>query len=203
MNEDAPFDSAHQAMLFAFNFAAIEHGTAGAAERQIAVQSRERYEDLPMASTGRRMKGVDGAHQAGRILVRLQTQMSPIELVVLAARFHVKDEARRKAACMALAVWGVRSGAIGGGVCQNMGGVYRLVRKFFGVKLNVGRFADRYAVDERTVRRWAISVRRWLEPIDRQTMAHAEDILQQAGVVRRPVQDAVISRGAGATSRAA
>ena len=72
---DALFRSAHQALSFAFTYSETQHGTAAAAERQIALAARERYERV--AGSGRGLKGLDGAAQAGMIRSMVERNTPP------------------------------------------------------------------------------------------------------------------------------
>jgi hypothetical protein len=72
---EALFRSAHQALSFAFTYSATQHGTAAAAERQIALAARERYERT--AGSGRGLKGLDGAAQAGLIRSLVERNSTP------------------------------------------------------------------------------------------------------------------------------
>ena len=95
------FRSAHQALMFAFTFSATQHGTAAAAERQLAEFARDRYERMP--GGGRGLRGLDGAAQAGMIRRRVE-EMPPLHAAALIARFAILSPATRQAACSVLAL---------------------------------------------------------------------------------------------------
>ena len=92
---EALFRSAHQALLFAYTFSDTEHGTAAAAERQIALAARERYERT--ASSGRGLKGVDGAAQAGMIRSIVDCNTRPAFGVLCVARFALPQPSSTRA----------------------------------------------------------------------------------------------------------
>lgn len=170
------FRSAHQALLFAMTYSATQHGTAAAAERQIALQARERY--LPEPGSGRGLRGLDGAAQAGMIRSKVE-RMAPLNVAVLVARFAILSTADRQAACALLALR-ARTAMPRGLELQV---ITLLVRRHFGLRVNLPGVADDQDVDERTVRRWALSARKWIMPIERLAMHQIEVELEQAGIV--------------------
>ena len=175
---DAPFDSAHQALMFAHTFSHAQgHAVAAAAERQIAAFARERYE-RPSAQ-GRGLSGLDGAAQAGMIHAQI-ARMHPLHQVVIAARFSVADVARRQAACAALAF---RARHL---VPCDLAATVLLMRRLHGLRVDLGRIADERDVCERTVRNWQLSVRRWLRLVGQRAMDDAERRLVASGIVKSP-----------------
>ena len=60
-----------------------------------------------------------------------------------------------------------------------------LLRRHFGLQVNLGRLADEYDVTERTAQRWALEVRRWARRVDEFAMARIEVQLEEAGIVAR------------------
>ena len=172
------FRSAHQALMFAFTFSGTQHGTAAAAERQIAEFARDRYERLP--GSGRGLRGLDGAAQAGMIRRRVE-EMPPLHACALVARFAVLNVADRQAACSALALR-ARAHVT---APQDPRALALLLRRHFGLQVNLGRLADEYDVTERTAQRWALEVRRWARPIEEQAMHRIEVQLEEAGIVAR------------------
>ena len=177
---EALFKSVHSALLYAYTYSATQHGTAAAAERQIALAARERYERT--AGSGRGLKGVDGAAQAGQIknLVARSTSMQ-FRLCVM-ARFSVNCDADRDAACRMLAVWmlGKLPPALPGPVAL------RLIRMATGRQANVAQMAEQEGVPLRTVERWLAAVRAIVRQIELAGMATIEPLLQRAGVVESP-----------------
>lgn len=173
-----PFESAHQALLFAWTFSANQHGTAAAAERRIALFARERYENLPAASTGRGLVGLDGAAQAGMIHRRIST-LPTLMQAAIAARFAVlpQDVATRQAACKILALH-----ARGAMPCD-LESTVLLMRKLHGLRVDLGRLADEKDVGERTIRRWKVSAWKWLKPVQQRAMDRAEEVLCEAEIV--------------------
>lgn len=171
-----PFDSAHQALLFAYTFSANQHGTAAAAERRIAMFARQRYEDLPIATAGRGLGGLDGAAQAGMIRSRVE-RMHPLHQAAILARFAVTDVATRQAACTVLALRARHA------LPCDLQATVMLMRRAHGLRVDMGRLADDYGVTERTVRRWQVLAHKWLRPVQTRAMDAAEQALCEAGIV--------------------
>lgn len=172
------FRSAHQALMFAFTFSATQHGTAAAAERQLAEFARDRYERMP--GSGRGLRGLDGAAQAGMIRRRVE-EMPPLHAAALIARFAILSPATRQAACSVLALR-ARHGLA---APQDIRALTLLVRRHFGLRVNLPRLADECGVTERTVQRWALEVRRWARRVEEFAMARIEVQLEEAGIVAR------------------
>lgn len=174
---DALFRSAHQALSFAFTYSETQHGTAAAAERQIALAARERYERV--AGSGRGLKGLDGAAQAGMIRSMVERNTPPAFQAVVIARFALLSDDKRRRACFLLAHR-----------CRHevppsltLAEISRLVGKATGREVNLGLMAQECAVDERTTRRWALAVRRYVQSVERPGMDAIERALMAAGVV--------------------
>lgn len=174
---DALFRSAHQAMLFAYTYSATQHGTAAAAERQIALAARERYERT--ASSGRGLRGLDGAAQAGMIRSMVERNAPPAFQAVALARYSLLSDDVRRRACFLLA-HRCRHEVPPSLTLQE---ISRLVGKATGREVNLSLMAESCGVDERTTRRWALAVRRVVQSIERPGMATIEPLLQAAGVV--------------------
>lgn len=173
----ALFRSAHQAILFAWTFSSTQHGTAAAAERQIALQARERYER--MAGAGRGLRGLDGAAQAGMIRSLIERNTPRPFSLVCVARFAVLDPAARRAAATILALRARRSLPDSVPVWASV----ELVMGATGSRINLPHIADRADVHVRTVRNWRLSVRKFIEPIEIPGMHTAEVLLEDAGIV--------------------
>lgn len=171
------FGSAHQALSFAYTFAATQHGTAGAAERQIALQARERYERHP--GSGRGLRGLDGAAQAGMILSAVR-RLRAVDQAVLGAMFDRLEPARRFEATLVVA------GAVAAETGQSEDWTL-----FCIARLQVP-YADRPPLPTadgavmgsvRSIYRRAAQVRATLERMQRAAMDQIEEQLQAAGVV--------------------
>ena len=175
---DAPFDSAHAALVFALNFGARDHAVAAAAERSIALFARERYENLPTSTYARAFKGLDGAAQAGLILSRISA-LPMLPRAALEARFAYARRHRRMAACTTLAL------AAHAEVPVGLPALDAIMFRLHGVRISLGTIADRHGVTDRTARRWQREAIRWLRPVQQRAIDQAEDLLQQAGVVAR------------------
>lgn len=181
---EALFGSAHQALSFAFTYSATQHGTAAAAERQIALAARERYERT--AGSGRGLKGLDGAAQAGLIRSLVERNSTPAFQAVVIARFALLSDDQRRRACFLLAHR-----------CRHevppsvtLREIARLVGKATGREVNLALMAQDCGVDERTTRRWALAIRRYIVSVERPGMATIEPLLQAAGVVESAWADA-------------
>lgn len=174
------FQSAHQALRFAYNYSDMQHGNAAAAERAIALQSKERYLNPP--SSGRGLVGPDGAAQAGMIQSVVGRQ-DPLTRLLAAARFMEVDQDSRRAACAALALYARRRANLDASVRNRPDVLVLLIRRHFGLKVNMGRIADANDVDGRTVRRWQAHLLKWLRPAEQRAMNRLEQALEQAKVV--------------------
>lgn len=171
------FGSAHQALSFAYTFAATQHGTAGAAERQIALQARERYERHP--GSGRGLRGLDGAAQAGMILSAVR-RLRAVDQAVLGAMFDRLEPARRRASTLVVAT------AIAAETGQAADWVLFCVARLQAPRAMRPPLptADRAGVQSmRTVYRRAAEVRAVLDRMQRAAMDQIEEQLQAAGVV--------------------
>lgn len=179
MTDGPVFRSAHSALLFAFTFSHTQHGTAAAAERKIAIQARERYEQDMVQ--GRGLRGIDGAAQAGMIRARVERNISPVHQAALIARFSILSDADRQAACAVLSLRARRFVP----APQDLRALTLLMRRHFGLRVNLPMLADDFDVALRTAQHWALAVRRWARPIEEQAMHRAEVELEEAGVVER------------------
>lgn len=173
----ALFRSAHQALLFAYTYGDTQHGTAGAAERQIALAARERYERV--GGEGRGLRGLDGAAQAGMIRSLIERNTPRPFCVAVVARFAVLDQPARRAAVTLLALRARR--ALPDTVPP--WAVVEIMAGALGQRVNVAHIADRADVTVRTVRNWRLAVRRWVEAIEAPGMVRAEVLLEEAGIV--------------------
>ena len=177
------FESAHQAMLFAFTFSAVQHGTAGAAERQIALQARERYEKV-MGHRSRGLKGLDGAAQAGMIKSRVLSQPA-LEQAAIIARFARLTPAEQLQACNHLFHYALAHDVVSVVIRSHPHALLQLVRRHFGLRVNVPAIAELEAVNIRTVWRWRHHVKRWCERLEDRALLHAQSQLEDGGVIPR------------------
>lgn len=174
------FQSAHQALRFAYNYSDMQHGNAAAAERAIALQARERY--LTPPSSGRGLVGPDGAAQAGMIQ-NVVARQDPLTRLFISARFTEVDDDTRRAACAALALYARRRANLNASIRSRPDVVVLLIRRHFGMKVNMGRIADAHDVHQATVRRWQAHLLKWLRPAEQRAMNRLEQALEQAKVV--------------------
>lgn len=174
------FQSAHQALRFAFNYSDMQHGNAAAAERAIALQSKERYLNPP--SSGRGLVGPDGAAQAGMIQNAVERQ-DYLTRLIITARFTENDPSTRRAACAALALYARKLSTVDVSVRSRPDALALLLRRHFGMKVNMGRIADDNDVHASTVRRWQVHVLKWIRPAEQRAMNRLERALEDAQVV--------------------
>jgi hypothetical protein len=174
---EALFRSAHQALLFAYTYAATQHGTAGAAERQIALSAKDRYGRVP--GSGRGLRGLDGAAQAGMIRSLVERNTPPAFRLAVRARFSVLDVKARRDAVIPLALRARHS------LPPHVPAwaVVELVAGSLGMKVNLAHIADRCEVDVRTVRNWRLASRKFVASIEAPGMAQVEVLLEDAGIV--------------------
>lgn len=178
MADRPAFRSAHSALAWAFTHSDRDHGNAAAAERQIAAFSKDRYARLP--PSGRDLGGpLDQAHLAGMIRSLVERNTPPAFQAVVIARFALLSDDQRRRACFLLA-HRCRHEVPPSVTLQE---ISRLVGKATGREVNLGLMAQGCGVDERTTRRWALAVRRYVQSVERPGMATIEPLLQAAGVV--------------------
>lgn len=181
MTERAPFNSAHEAMLFGFTHADRDHGNAAAAERQIATFAVDRYGRLP--PSGRDLGSPEmQAHLAGSIRRIVETRTRPAFQVLCVARFARLNATKQDAACNLLAR------LIGADMPPTVGLVHvaRLIRGATGRAINVSDLAVQAGVNQATAYRWRIMVLRFVRDIDGPGMATIEPLLEQAEIVGKP-----------------
>lgn len=174
---EALFRSAHQALLFAYTYADTQHGTAGAAERQIALLAKDRYGRIP--GSGRGLRGLDGAAQAGMIRSLIERNTPPAFRLVVRARFSVLDASARREAVLPLAMRARHSLPPG----VPAWAVVELVAGALGMRANLPHIADRCEVGVRTVRNWRMAARKCVVAIEAPGMAQVEVLLEDAGIV--------------------
>lgn len=173
------FRSAHQALLFAYTYSSTQHGTAGAAERAIALAAKDRYGRTAGSSRG--LRGLDGAAQAGMIRSLVERNTPPAFCLAAVARFAVLDSRARRAAVIPLALRARHS------LPPHVPAwaVVELVAGALGMKVNLAHIADRCEVDVRTVRNWRMAIRRFVLGIEAPGMARVEVLLEEAGIVEQ------------------
>lgn len=169
------FDSAHQALLFAYTFTPNQHAVAAAAERQIAAFGRERYERMRHFSKG--LRGLDGAAQAGMIKRHVEA-LPTLQRALVEARFAVLQPSIRTPA-MRLLVLRLRDPVRG----LDAATLNWAVQRHFGCAMTVTEAAALLSVPQRTLeRRWQ-QVRRLLQVREDEAMGRLHGVLERAGVV--------------------
>lgn len=172
------FDSAHQALLFAYTYGPNAHAEAAAVERRIMDQARERYERMRYVSRG--LSGVDGAAQAGMIKRRVEAMRPLQHRRMIEATFAILDPRVRTVAMRDLAILSRRRH---GWSLQEIRMVGDLVQRRFGAKVTLPELEERHEVPHRTmVRRW-VDVRRYLDELDREALARMESWMVEKGIV--------------------
>jgi hypothetical protein len=103
----------------------------------------------------------------------------PAFQAVVIARFALLSDDKRRRACFLLAHR-----------CRHevpptltLAEISRLVGKATGREVNLSLMAQDCGVDERTTRRWALAVRRYVQSVERPGMDTIERALMAAGVV--------------------
>lgn len=175
---DPLFDSAHQALLFAYTFSANQHATAAVAERQVAMQGRERYErDRPVRRASKGLSGLDGAAQAGMIKAVVERQRS-IDRFHVEARFAVLNPAVRRHAWRTLAFW-YRSHS---GIEVSLGLSALFVLRCYGAEINLQEVADaRDLKIGKLIRQW-MTVRDAVRAGEDRAMGAVIDALRAEGI---------------------
>lgn len=173
---DGLFTSAHQALRYAYTYSSTQHGTAAAAERQIALAAKERYPNPP--STGRGLRGLDGAAQAGLIRSMVERTTDAQFQLLTYARHALLDPQARAAACSSLAHLCVR-----GQKDVSLAVTERLVASLTGRAVNLARLAAENEVAVSTMYRWRQKAARHLRAIESANMPALTDALQRAGVI--------------------
>lgn len=177
------FESAHQALLFAYTFSANQYAKAGAAERMIGMQAKERYgrELLPrLPSKG--LAGLDGAAQAGMILAEV-TRMRPLDRSLITARFDVLDR-RRRALAIGTVALSMRRMAPVEPELQEL--VFAVVRQRYGAAVVIDDMVDEFELSRPSIYRRAGAVRRALLEHEDRAMMRIGDQLVERGIVHAP-----------------
>jgi len=183
MQEPPIFTSAHSALMFAFNFS---HGT---------LKKGFLAKALPPSAPGKGLAGLDGAAQAGMILLEL-SQLTRVRREIVTGRFAPQS---KPCTCRAACCSGVRptsdwSDAIhwltdyvlGAGLTGNISH-YRLrlavVGRYFGLRESFVELADRLGVHRATVSELNKRVVEHLRGEERPAMYELDDRLKKAGIV--------------------
>lgn len=165
--------------MFAFTYSAHSGPEAATAERAIMLQAKERYERE--RSTGRGLRGLDGAAQAGMIR-RSLTTLSAAQRYAIEARFAILEPRLRVDAMRGLCQHVYRDSGIGAHAEQHL--AITLIRRHYGERITLPDIARDLRVSERTVsRRWA-EIRAEIRRLDDGAMARLEYWLTERGIVQ-------------------
>lgn len=172
------FDSAHQALMFAYTFAANQHAVAAAVERQISDLGAQRYERLRHVSRG--LHGLDGAGQAGMIKRQVESLPSHAQRRVIEARFAILDRPMQVTAMRELTLIVMKRLHVERSEVEL---VASLVQRWFGARCTLIQLQEQSGLSARTITtRWS-AVHRRLGIIDTLAMNTIYKRLQDAGVL--------------------
>lgn len=165
--EDPLFDSAWNALAFAFRY------------------STQQYQPTPMArlmrgsiGSGKGLHGLDGAAQAGVIRAIVET-LPEFERCAVVARFALDQ---RESLGAKLVLIRPATASLGTGV-HNRRMVDNLVQRFYGQRCHLKDLAETYGVHANTMtERWAC-VKRQLTSLEHRGIDRAEAAFQEAGLV--------------------
>ncbi len=178
----APFRSAMSALFWAMNFEHRSHARAGATERAIALQARERYAHPALPTEWHGLRGLDAAAQAGMILAEIG-KLGSVHRAVLVARFERACLHRQRTACYSLALYSRSCRALPSADRASLPALAILIGRSLGCRGDHGQIADAHDVDRRTVRRWQMIIGKWIQPIEMAAIGRAEDVLIAAKIV--------------------
>ena len=117
------------------------------------------------------------------MILSVVERQEPLTRLLISARFTEVDQASRKAACSALALYARNRAPIDEAIRDRPEVLVLLIRRHFGLKVNMGRIADEQDVDDRTVRRWQAKLLKWLRPAEKRALDRLEEALERARVV--------------------
>lgn len=165
MDREPLFETAHNALLFAFNFSAQQY------ERPLM----NRLADAPDGHVSKGLAGTDGAAQAGMIMSRIMLMPALSRYIIFAqyARPTIRCECKRPCCCghKPNVQWEAAIAEIGrASIAGASSGVlsYRalrdvIIRKMFGVKVDVVAAAERCGLEERQAYRYQTAIKQWLD----------------------------------------
>lgn len=181
VESDPLFESAHQALMFAYTFSANQYAVTAAAERVIAMCGRERYERPMPYRQSRGLKGLDGAAQAGMIRAAV-LRLDPLHQAYIDARFDVLNESRRRFAVRVVALTMRRLVQVGPELADL---VVIMVRRHFGEKIALDDYIEHFGLPRATLFRRAARIRKAIQEHADTAMMRIEDLLVAQGIVWR------------------
>lgn len=175
------FQSAHQALLFAYTFTPNQYAPAAVAERQVAMWGRERYERALPRRPSRGLTGLDGAAQAGMIHASVM-RLGQCDQAFIGARFDVLAP-RRRAWWIDLVAWHMRALVTHEPLLADLAG--SLSCRHFGADdpVPLDQLAEYYAVSRATVFRKAAAMRKMILDHADRAMMRIDDELVERGIV--------------------
>lgn len=178
---DAPFDSVHAALTYAFNFSEQQYPETTLAKMMRKAQEEDVGDHE--IGTGRGLTGVDGAGQAGMVLAEIARAPDDHRNAVFARyckrsrtcghcgnRYALTEE--WKAAIIGLAEFSVDhldpKTKDGGGkrVIVDVRLRHDLVAAYFGKKANYTKLADQYGLDRHTVASYYATIAKALKTLE-------------------------------------
>lgn len=178
---DPLFESAHQALMFAYTFSANQYAVTAAAERSIALHGRERYERPLPRRPSRGLKGLDGAAQAGMIRAAV-LRLDPLHQAYIDARFDVLNESRRRFAVRVVALTMRRLVQVGPELADL---VAIMVWRHFGEKIVIDDYIEHFGMPRATLFRRAARIRKSIQEHADTAMMRIEELLITQGIVGR------------------
>lgn len=199
MDREPLFETAHNALLFAFNFSAQQY------ERPLM----NRLADAPDGHVSKGLAGTDGAAQAGMIMSRVMLMPALSQYIIFAqyARPTIRCECKRPccsghkpnaqweaaiAEVSRASIAGASSGALSYRALRDV-----IVRKMFGAKVDVVAAAERCGLEERRAYQYQAAIKQWLDGkrvakkddrpgVRAVAFEHISRILTDSGIVKTP-----------------
>lgn len=165
MERDPIFETAHNALLFAFNFS----------DQQYERPLMNRLADDPVGHVSKGLSGMDGAAQAGMIFSRMKL-LSDLSQHILFAQYAPPTirctcgraccTGRKPNELWEYSINEISRASITGATVGVLS--YRIlrdavVRKMFGVKADIVKAADRCGLSERSAYDHQAAIKRWLD----------------------------------------
>ena len=165
MSQDPIFETAHNALLFAFNFS----------DQQYERPLMNRLADDPVGNVSKGLSGMDGAAQAGMIFGRMK-MLSDLSQHIIFAQYAPPTircdcgrsccTGRKPNELWEYAINEISKASITGATVGVLS--YRIlrdaiVRKMFGAKVDIVAAAARCGLEERQAYRHQAAIKRWLD----------------------------------------
>ncbi|MGS1116008.1 DNA-binding protein [Castellaniella sp. UC4442_H9] len=199
MDREPLFETAHNALLFAFNFS----------DQQYERPLMNRLADDPDGHVSMGLSGTDGAAQAGMIMSRIMLMPALSQYIIFAqyAPHALRCECKRPCcsghrpnAQWDAAIAEVSRSSIAGAMTGTLSHrVLRdaIIRKMFGAKVDIVEAAERCGLEERQAYRHQTAIKQWLDGkrvqkgqdkrgVRAVAFEHITRILTDSGIVKSP-----------------